>query len=105
MFPTREEILELIKNGAKCPRCQKNPATLMSISGASAIGNCNDCKKIMEEKSSKIPKGTGKIINPDRVHSVWTAPDGSNIPVNERGDVINPVHAKYERRKGEKPLW
>ncbi len=62
---------------------------------------CQVCgeKRVVEKNLS-----SGKHYNPDRVHSVWEAPDGTLVPFNEGGKEINPVHAKYTKRKWQKPL-
>lgn len=40
----------------------------------------------------------------DRLASVWDHPSGAKIPVNEKGNVIHTL-PKYQKKKGEKPLW
>ena len=100
-FPTKKEIRALIENGAKCPRCDINQATMTFIQGQPAVGMCEDCSAQMK---SKYPVKRDNSMGGNRVHSVWQDDRGNMIPVNERGNVIH-TEPKYERKKGEKPLW
>ena len=106
-FPTKQELEEIIASGKLCLRCGKNPATLDQINAVWMIGHCEQCKKEARERSAKEKPSSGYhgVGDSDRVYSVHTLPDGTNLPVNKHGNVINPVHAKYERKPGEKPLW
>ena len=103
-FPTEEEILDLIAAGAKCPSCKKNSAEIGEVLGVPMVGMCHSCldKAVVEYKKTGPVRG---YQSPDLVHSVWEAPGGELIPVNKKGDVINPVHAKYNKQKGKKPLF
>ncbi len=102
-MPTEAEILKIIEDGALCPQCNKNPAEITDILGIPAVGPCKDCQIKMWEaaKNAKPDNSMGS----NRVASVFVHEEtGSLIPVNERGNVIK-VDPKYEKKKGERPLW
>lgn len=99
-FPSKKEIEQLIKDGAKCLRCNKRPATLAFIQAVPSMGHCEECQKELKKKYPPIKEGMGG----NELASVWTAPGGENIPVNKKGNVIHTT-PKYTKRKGTKPLW
>lgn len=100
-WPTKSELQAQIDGGQMCIKCGKHPAELGQIQGVWAIVQCEQCTTAQ----SKLPPMGAPAIDSDRVYSVHTAPNGTQIPVNQNGNVINPVHAKYTRRPGERPRW
>jgi hypothetical protein len=104
-LPTKAEILQIISDGAKCPRCQKNPAELGEIMGVPCVGQCKECVEIAWKEAKERQRVEDNSMGSSNVKSVWVHPSGALIPVNEKGNVVHsPNMNSFKQKKGKKPI-